>query len=186
MRALLVEVRDALRTYVLGSGYTAATAEQVVNITEDGRPHPRSGQVFYGIVGKDANNVGQEVTDNRYSVTIIISLKVGNIPEDKHGDEVIIKAMTTGQPNTGGVWSRAEAIAAEGGPLHRNYTVMGAANTAISGDSDTRGFVEPLLYQSMRYLGAKAADWWSSDDYDRLTGVAIEVNFAKCRRIGDG
>lgn len=175
MRALLLAVKADIQSFL---SLTGDTAEQTVDVTDEGKPKGASGQKFYGIIGDSAQNDAQEYVSEYYTVRCVITLKVGNIPEDRLAVNAVLTATT-------GLWALAEALAAR---VHRREAIRVAANSTIGQVSPAQGFCEPLLKRSIRYLGAKGPDWFTADDEgdgDAPYGIAIEVTWDRCRYVDD-
>lgn len=174
MRALLLALKADIQSFL---SLTGDTAEQTVDITDEGKPKGASGQTFYGIIGDVAQNDAQEMVSEYYTVRCIISMKIGYIPEDRLAVNAVLTATT-------GLWALAEALAAR---VHRRYAINAAANSTIGQVAPAYGFCEPLLRRTIRYLGVKGPDWFGADDYDGDApyGLAIEVTWDRCRYVDD-
>lgn len=191
MDALLQGFRNALRARLGDS------RGQVVQVSDDGRPPPTCGQVFYGIVGGEVqNNSDQDdQLDESYSLSVLITLRASYTPEDRFATELLVRdriPTTPGPPqpsatnatnrNKGGIWRRAEDLRVWG---HGNWTdIMTAANEAAGGDA-VQGFCEAMKFRKITFLGTKDYAWFGCepDDESPAAGVAIRVDFDKARRI---
>lgn len=174
MRALLLAVKADIQSFL---SLTGDTAEQTVDVTDEGKPKGASGQVFYGIVGDFAQNDAQEQVSEYYTVRCVVTMKVGYIPEDRLAVNAVLTATT-------GLWALAEALATR---VHRRYAINATANTTIGAVAPALGFCEPLLKRSIRYLGSKGPEWFTAEDYDGDApyGLAIEVTWGRCRYVDD-
>lgn len=182
MLALMTGMRDQLRLR-LGDARS-----EVVDITDDGRPKPSSGQAFYGISGGAVSQQAAESFDARYSLSVTITLKTGYAPPDRIGSESLLlqpaaspAAGNAASRDRGGVWARADEVGEWG---HMNYAVMNAANAVLQAAGASFGFCEPLRYDGATYLGAKGGEWFDSDDLDNPpAGVAVKLAFSKARKV---
>lgn len=178
--ALLIAYRDSIRTYL---GLSGVAAERTVAITDDGRPHPSSGQQFYGLVpGPMSNNTTQGYIDSYLSFGCVITLRAPIVPTDKAGDELIVKSGSEGVANSGGLNSRSWLLSEY---LRTNrYSIMATANTLVGGNSSSRGFVEPAVLQGITFLGVKGADWfWAEDPDEAPSGFAVRIDWNLCRFV---
>jgi hypothetical protein len=179
MRALLLATKSTILAHL---GLSASqTRDLVCDFTEDGRPKPTSGQWFYGIVGGTFNNQQNQCLDETYDLRVVITLKAGFAPHDRLGQELLVSKATPGNPNSGGIWDRAERLRAA---IHMNYVLMDEANAEIGVLAD--GFIHPLIFQGVQYLGVKGPDWFdaeSEDRHDPPSGVAIELRFGRAQRV---
>lgn len=177
MAALLKGAKSAIETH-LGIA-SDSKRDSIVDVTEDGRPKPSSGQVFYGIVGTTMSNQQTQSLHESYGISVTITLRAGYSPHDKLGQELMLKKATAGQPNTGGLWDRAERLRAA---LHMSYSLIEAANTEIGGSEN--GFYHPLIFQSCQYLGVRGPDWFDAEgDSHSPSGVVMLIQFGEAKRL---
>ncbi len=151
-------------------------------VTPDGRPTPISGQWYLAVHPGDSSNAAQNCLNELIGFKATLTMRTGFAPVDRHGREVLLAAD--------GLLERASALAYRN---HMNYAVMNAANLLIPGTAEyvaanggTRtvaGFVEPLAFLSMQYLGVKAADWFFAEGQDKYSGLAVELRFGRARRV---
>lgn len=162
--------------YTTGGTWFVTTRDAIVDVTDDGRPKPHSGQKFYGIVGTNFSNSARESLDEEYSVEIVVTLRAGYVPAHQIDD------LITGST---GLWALVEVIRAH---VHMNYVIMWDANeNATYGCNPAaaeNGFVQPLRFSGAEYLGAKGPDWFGAEGHDdAITGVAAKLRFDFARRV---
>ncbi len=164
MPDLLTAVRNRIRSVL---SYAAFECD----VQPDGSPEPASGQVYVSVHPGSVRNDDMESLDETFEVLVTITLKVGYLPVDAFGPQVILKAST-------GLYARAEAIRKT---CHMDYTAMTAANTALGGS--VNGFIEPLSYRGMGRPEVKGPAWFNAeDDPDPPAGLALELRFDGARR----
>lgn len=178
-RALALAVRNHLRAQLS----LAATA---CEITDDGRPLPRSaGPFFYGVVQGDFRG-GEDPDlglDEYYNVDVVVTAWAAKVPADRLGPNLI--AGPTGQ-------SLDEKVEAVRALLHKDpptvadpvthYPVLRAANALIG--VSRNGFAEPLLFLSGSRVEPKGAEWFYSEGTSSAHyGLAITLSFGRARRV---
>ena len=166
-------------TYTSGGSWFVTTRDAIVDVTEEGRPKPHSGQKFYGIVGTNFSNSARESLDEEYSVEITVTLRAGYAPVDQIDD--LLTTATTG------LWALVEALRAH---VNMNYVILWDATQNASYGCDPaaaggeNGFVQPLRFAGAEYLGAKGPDWFGAEGHDdAITGVAAKLRFDFARRV---
>lgn len=178
MRALLIATRTAILDH-LGVAANDPKRFLICDVTDDGRPKPASGQVFYGLVGGSISNSQAQCLDEFYDLRVLITLKAGYSPTDKLGQELLLSAGAPGVANSGGLWSRAEKLRSY---LHMRYSVIDAANVEITAAAN--GFVRPLTFLGASYLGVRGPEWFDAEAQDDPTaGVVMELRFGNAQRI---
>lgn len=164
MPDLLNAVRDRIRSVLSYTNFEC-------DVQPDGAPDPVSGQVYVSVHAGAIRNDDMESMDEYYEVLVTLTMKVGYLPVDAFGPQVITKATT-------GLYARAAAIRKT---CHMDYTAMTAANTALGGS--VNGFVEPLSYRGMGRPEVKGPAWFSAEDEnDPPAGLALEIRFDGARR----
>lgn len=164
MPALLTAVRDRIRSVL---SYAAFECD----VQPDGAPDPASGQVYVSVHAGSVRNDDMESLDEYFEVLVTITLKIGYLPVDAYGPQVILKTTT-------GLYARAEAVRRV---VHMDYTAMTAANTTLGGS--VNGFIEPLSYRGMRRPEVKGPAWFSAEDEDNPpAGLSLELRFDGARR----
>jgi len=173
LRAYMKAVKNQIQT-------TYSVDQTGCDVTPDGRPVPVAGQVFYAVHPGTITNSRQNALDEQYGFSVTLTMRTGYAPWDRVGSNVIA--------DDSGLLAKAEALRVL---LNMNYTVMAAANALIpntpaAGGSTVTGFVEPLVIQSVAYLGVKGPDWFFAEGVDdSATGVAVELRFGRARRVQD-
>ncbi len=164
MPDLLIAVRDRIRSAL---SYPNAQCD----VQPDGSPEPSSGQVYVAVHPGDTTNEDDLSLDESYELFVTLTMKVGYLPVDQLGQELLLKART-------GIYARARAIALA---VHMKYEIMDAANASI-GDT-ANGFHHPLVYRRMPKPVIKGPDWFNAeDDPNPPAGLAIEIRFDGARR----
>lgn len=156
---LLDATRDHLRAAL---GLSAGECD----VTPDGRPHPDAGQRFFAIHGGTASNSSNECLDERFGLTVTVTVRTGDRPADRTRD--------------GGAKALAKKVK---DAIHGSYDLLALAEAA----DENAGvqYVEPLRYESTGELDVKGPDWfWAEgDDEGAITGLAVAVKFGRGRRI---
>lgn len=145
--------------------------EGVCEITVDGKPPPVCGQRFVGIHAGDWSNSANESLDERVSVQVTITDRIGVFPFDRQGAEALDKAKTA-------IETFAEAVVSA---MHASYDVLNAANTLIEGT--VTKFVEPLRFRFGERPTYRDGIWFGGDDPDQGAGLSITLTFGDARRV---
>lgn len=190
MEALLLGVRDHLRTAVTADLFGEALSDKNCDVQPDGRPDPSCGLVYVSIHPgpirqTDANGLSM---DESYGVFITLTLRTGYVPQDRIGAHVVTKPIL-------GLMHRARVIRRK---VSMNYTPLdyagGAyASTAWTGGREysiaatKNGFIEPLRFKTAGVPEPKGAEWfWAVDEGDGVpapAGVAVTLTFDDARRV---
>ncbi|MFO0801483.1 MAG: hypothetical protein U0804_28795 [Gemmataceae bacterium] len=177
LRAMLQATRDAIRE-------TLHLDKTGCQVTADGRPDPMCGQEFWAVHPGGASNTANNYLDERCDLQVTLTVRTGWAAQDRIGEEAILQAVD-------GLMAKAERVRSL---LHQEYPVMDRANALIPGTAEycelrggtptVNGFVEPLRFQSMTYLGPKGLDWfWAEGVSDDTTGLAVQLSFTAARRL---
>jgi hypothetical protein len=167
LRALLAATRDTLRAAL-------ELDETGCEVCPDGRPHPAAGEWFVAVHPGGLTNQSTLALDERADLLVTVTRRVSDAPHDRIGENAVLDAD--------GVLAKAEAARAS---VHMNYALMDAANAAIDGFGTTaNGYVEPLAFQSLRYLGEKGPEWFFAEGGEEAAcGLAVELAFGRARRV---
>lgn len=193
IEAYLLAVRNALRTHLdLGnvSHPYYSNPEVICEIMPDGKPAPIAGMEFWSVhpsPNLSTNNTSQlDHIDERCDLSITYTRRTGPEPYDRLGQATI----TTPSPHPGsgiptvGVLATARAAAMYFATQSNAYAVMNAANTLLG--NDTTGFVEPMRFKGMSYLGIKGYEWFPGDvpdEGDAPSAIAVEIRLGDARRV---
>lgn len=183
--ALLYAVRDAVRE--AGFGYGRAECE----ITDDGRPPPRAGNVFVAVHGGKTRPgaANSRNLDELYDFSVTLTMRV-TIPLDRVGDQLIarnIDLVPHGQRQ--GFDHKLEQLR---GFLHSNWriTVLRGQtpnsandNIALWATGTVYGFVEPARYQPSELPSLQGGDWLGAEPDSEDFAVKAEMRFAGARRF---
>jgi hypothetical protein len=176
LRALELAVRDQLRNpSPAGLGYAAS----VCDITgPDGQPPPRCGELFVGVVGTDKSGTTTTCAEDEYGVTVVVSMRLGKIPFDRVGAELLAKARA-------GLNDVCDAIAAV--MANQQYAVLAAANAIINATDGGPwdGFCEPLFSCMPSAAELVSGDWFEAGKQaaSKYSGVRKRLRFGQARRI---
>jgi hypothetical protein len=151
-----------------------------VDVSDDGKPPPFSGQVFAVVHPGEFSNDGDLSLDEKYDVSVTLTFRTGYVPQDRIGQEVLFKTI--------GIYAAVHRLRAG---LHMDYTGMGfcgglgqAGGKSYSLSSGVNGFSEPLKFRRASKPMVKGPDWfWADGVDDATTGVAVQIDFVGARRI---
>lgn len=181
MAVLLQAVRDRVKAIL-------SWDDSQVNVALDGQPPPFSGQQFAVVHPGALVNSAMNYLDEKYDVSITVTLRSDYSPPDRLGAEILVKATT-------GLYATVEALRAG---LHMDYTgTLGlcggsygagvwAGGQSYSLPATVNGFVEPLMFQRAGKPEPKGPDWfWAAgeDGDEATTGVAVQIDLVGARRI---
>lgn len=183
--ALLYAVRDGIRA--AGFKYDIATCE----ITDDGKPPPRAGNVFVAVHGGRTRpgNANSRNLDELYDFSVTLTMRV-TVPLDRVGDQLIarnIEIAPLGQRQ--GFDARIEQLR---GYLHMNWarTVLTGQtpnsandNLAAWATGTVYGFVEPARYQGAEFPKLVGADWLGAEPDSDGFAIKSEMRFTGARRF---
>jgi hypothetical protein len=183
--ALLYAVRDGIRAAGFGYGYAEC------EITEDGRPPPRAGNVFVAVHGgrsRPGQANGRNL-DELFDFSVTLTMRV-SVPEDRIGDQLIARNLVLAQAQKQGFDAKVEQLR---GFLHMNWriTVLTGQvppsandNLAAWATGTVYGFVEPARYQGAELPAVKGSDWLQADpDQDDNFAVKSELRFTGAKRL---
>lgn len=184
--ALLYAVRDGVRA--AGMNYGKAECE----ITDDGRPPPRAGNVFVAVHGGRARPgpANTRNLDELFDFSVTLTMRV-MIAVDRVGDQLIarnLELVPLGQRQ--GFNARLEQLR---GFLHMNWRITvltgqtpNSANDNIAAwaTGTVYGFTTPAAYQGGEIPSLVPSAEWMGDELDN-DGFAVksELRFAGARRI---
>lgn len=183
--ALLYSVRDGIRA--AGMNYGKAECE----ITDDGRPPPRCGNVFVAVHGGRTHP--GEANDNNlyelYDFSVTLTMRV-TIPLDRIGDQLIarnIQLVPLAQRQ--GFNAKVEQLRSF---LHMNWNVVvvqgqtpnSANDNLIAWCSGTvYGFCEPARYSSAEDPTLVGAAWMSDDPKSEGWAIKSQLKFVNAKRF---
>lgn len=170
--AYLEAVRDAIQA---AFGIDGDRCE----VTPDGKAHPNAGEWYYAVHPGSLTNAAQNYRDDRVGLYITVTMRTGFAPQDRVGQNVIL--------GKNGLIRRCKAVAAL---VHMQYDPMYQANELLTaaavadGQPGASPFAEPLVLESMTYLGVKGPDWFFAEGQnDAITGLAVQMSFGRARRV---
>lgn len=183
--ALLYAVRDGIRT--AGFNYGVRECE----ITEDGKPPPRAGNVFVAVHGGRSRPgaANSRNLDELFDFSVTLTMRVV-IAADRIGDMLMardIELVPLGQRQ--GFNHKVEQLR---GFLHMNWriTVMTGQtpnsandNLAAWASGTVYGFVEPARWQGAELPSLVGGEWFASDPDATDFGLKAELRFTNARRM---
>lgn len=184
--ALLYAVRDHIRA--AGFNYGKAECE----ITDDGKPPPRAGNVFVAVHGgfSKPGPANSRNLDELFGFSVTLTMRI-TIAADRIGDMLIsrnLELVPLGQRQ--GFNHKLEQLR---GFLHSNWamTVLtdqepNSANDNLATWADGEfvyGFVEPARYQGGELPKVVGADWLGADPESEDFAVKSEMRFTGARRF---
>lgn len=182
--ALLYAVRDGIRAS--GIGYDHATCE----ITDDGKPPPRAGNVFVAIHGGTSNSTMDNCLHEEFGFKVTLTMRLARVAIDRVGDQLIARNLVLNpEGQRQGFNHKIERIRAF---LHMNWclTVL-EGQTPMSANDNIKTWAEGTVYgfcEPMRYRGAEmptlvGAEWFSAEPGEDMIGVKAEMRFDGARRF---
>lgn len=179
--ALLYAVRDSVRSL----GYGTAECE----ITDDGKPPPRAGNVFIAVhAGKDrgtADNQFHEYLDFCATLTMRVL-----VPLDRVGDQQIARNLDRVPLGIRqGFYAKRDQLAKF---LHMNWsmTVLTEQTPASANDNlsawatgTVYGFCEPARYRGSELATLVGGEWFGADPEVEAFGIKSELRFEGARRF---
>lgn len=187
--ALLYAVRDGIRA--TGMNYGKAECE----ITEDGKPPPRCGNVFVAVHG-GKSHPGSANDNNLYELfdfAVTLTMRVA-IPLDRVGDQLVarnipltINSVPAAQRQ--GFDAKVEQLR---GFLHMNWGITvvqgrtpNSANDNIAAwcTGTVYGFCEPARYVGNELPTLVGGDWLASDPEAVDFAVKSELSFRDAKRF---
>lgn len=183
--ALLYAVRDGIRA--AGFNYGFAECE----ITEDGRPPPRAGNVFVAVHGgrsRPGQANGRNL-DELFDFSVTLTMRV-TIPMDRVGDQLMarnVELVPLGQRQ--GFDHKVEQLR---GYLHMNWerTVQtgrtpNSANDNLSAwaTGTVYGFVLPAAFGGADLPTLVGAEWMGADPDSEDFALKAELRFSGARRF---
>lgn len=183
--ALLYAVRDGIRA----AGFNYGRAE--CDITEDGKPPPRAGNVFVSVHGGKSYSgpANSRNLDELYDFSVTLTMRVA-IPLDRVGDQLIarnIELVPLGQRS--GFDHKVDQLRKY---LHMNWaiTVMVGQNPPSANDNISAwatgtvyGFVEPARYQGPETPMLVGAEWMGATPESEDFALKSELRFTRARRM---
>lgn len=145
----------------------------------DGQPQPNCGEQFISVHGGSWTGIsGDHDLDERFSVLVTVTRRLGEVPTDRTGIALLDLA------NTGLEATCREIV----GAIHFQYAVMNAANSVYIADPFAK-FEEPLLFVDGGHSDPKGPEWFNAENFVSATGqkwanagVAQTLTFGQARR----
>lgn len=182
--ALLYAVRDAIRAAGFNYGKTEC------DITDDGRPPPRSGNVFVAVHGgkQHPGGANSRNMDGLYDFSVTLTMRV-TVPLDRVGDQLIARNVNIPLAQRQGFNAKVEQLA---GFLHMNWTITVLQGQTPSSANDNLaawtsgtvyGFVEPARYQGQELPQLVGGEWMGAEPEAEDFALKSELRFANARRF---
>ncbi len=186
LSAMLVAVRNELRT---ACNFSNAECD----VQNDPMPYPTAGRRTIAVYPGDCRGGphSDQGIHEWIGVNVGITFRMSGTPMDAITSELYLKALT-------GIEAISRKIMVA---VHRNYTIMAAANTIIATASDiaadpdhdppieaftTDKFIAPLEWRFTTPVPeVKTGDWFSTDNPDAINrkhGLFVNVQFADAHR----
>jgi len=168
--ALLEAVRDRLikqLKYVL---------HKDIDILPSGKPAPIAGQRFVSVWGRKRSTKEHRALDERYEVKITVSLRGGNVPWDRWGDGIWLKALR------GMESSVREIVAVIHGSGDDGISLLAAANDLIGPTSNKFLTGVPLIFSGEQGPDPRGASWWGKPD-ENWAGIVSTLTWGEAQRI---
>lgn len=182
--ALLYAVRDGIRA--AGMGYGKAECE----ITDDGRPPPRAGNVFVAVHG-GYSQAGDANDNNLYEIfgfSVTLTMRVV-ISIDRVGDQMIARNVALDLARKQGFDAKVDQLRLY---LHMNWSITvltgqtpNSANDNIAawGTGTIYGFCEPARYQGPEIPTLVGAEWMGAEPESEDFAVKSELRFFGAKRF---
>lgn len=187
--ALLYAVRDGIRAASMN--YGVAECE----ITDDGRPPPRAGNVFVAIHGGKTRpgNANDNNLYELYDFLVTLTMRV-TIPLDRVGDQLVARNLPLTVNNVPaaqrqGFNAKVEQLRAY---LHMNWrrVVLQSQtpnsandNLAAWASGTVYGFVEPMRYKGAEIPTLQGGEWLGVEpEYERYSGKNSEREGQFCMK----
>lgn len=177
-------MRDGIRA--AGMNYDHATCE----ITDDGRPPPRAGNVFVAVHG-GKSRPGDANDNNLYELfdfCVTLTMRVV-VPLDRAGDQLIARNAVLDLARRQGFNARIEQLRAF---LHMNWRItvqQGQSppsandNLAAWASGTIYGFIEPARYRGPEVAKLVGGEWFGAEPDAEDVGVAAEMRFEGAKRV---
>ena len=176
MRALLLAVRDTLKTTATTPISWTALTQYQCEVMVDGMPPPMAPEMFWSVWPGSISSMGQtqDSLNELYGCTVTLSMRLTKEPYDKWGVNGLTRATT-------GLLVMAEATRAV---LHMNYGVCASATSLArtTVDAADNEFCEPLSFSSAPPVRKVGGSWWQSTEGEPLAGIVMDLNFGGARR----
>lgn len=115
----------------------------------DGRPPAVAGELFIAVHPGEWRGVEIEGIQESFGVEVTVTLRLGTVPDDRAGPELLNKARV-------GLNAWCERVRAA---LWFDYTTLDAANATITDAAN--GFIEPLRLRDGGRPTPRREDWFS-------------------------
>ncbi len=182
--ALLYAARDAIRA--AGFNYGVAECE----ITADGHPPPRCGNVFVAVHGGKSSNDAVRNLDERFGFSVTLTMRVV-VALDRVGDQQIARNLNlVPLAYRQGFNARVEQLRTL---LHQNWgmvVLQGQSppsandNIAAWATGTVYGFVEPATWRGLTEdAHLVGGEWFASDPDSEDVGIVAELRFDGARRM---
>lgn len=183
--ALLYAVRDSIRA----AGFNYGRAE--CDITDDGRPPPRAGNVFVAVHGGRATpgSANSRNLHENYDYSVTLTMRV-TIPLDRVGDQLIARNIDlVPAAQRQGFNAKVEQLRAF---LHMNWamTVLQGRtpnsandNLAAWATGTVYGFYEPARWQGSETPVLVGPDHFGADPDSDEFAVKSEMKFTGAKRL---
>jgi hypothetical protein len=174
MSALLTAVQDRL----IGR-LNYIKHKDIDVVPPPGRPTAMAGEKFVSIWGRKTTRRQVRGLDERYEVRITVSMRGGQVPWDRWGNGLWLRAAS-------GLEEVVRPIVAEiHGAGENGIALLNAANALLLNQTDRFLSGVPLLFQAEIGPEPKAPRWWgaTSDSGDSWAGISSTLVFAEAQRI---
>jgi hypothetical protein len=186
LSAMLIAVRNTLRS-------TCGFSDFECDVQNDPQPYPGSGRRTIAVYpGECRGGPHSDGGMHEYiGINVGITLRLSGTPVDAVTSDLYLKTLT-------GVEDLQRQIR---NAIHRNYTLMGAANTIIAGRYDVTadptatppvvGFTSDKFITALEWMWStpvpeiKLGDWFYSDNENEIArkhGLFADVRFANAHR----
>lgn len=183
--ALLYAVRDGIRA--AGMNYDQASCE----ITDDGRPPPRAGNVFVAVHSGRSSSAGANSRnlDEHLGFSVTLTMRV-TVPLDRVGEQQIARNISlVPRAQQQGFNAKVDQLRSY---LHMNWkiTVLTGQSPPSANDNTVAwsfgtvyGFSEPARWQGEEIAKLVGGEWFGADPESEDIGITVEMKFDKARRF---
>lgn len=183
--SLLYAVRDGIRA--AGFNYGKAECE----ITDDGKPPPRAGNVFVAVHGGKSRPGGANSRnlDELFDFSVTLTMRV-TVSLDRVGDQQIARNLElVPLAQRQGFNAKVEQLR---GFLHMNWRITVLQSQTPNSANDNLaawcsgtiyGFVEPARYQGAEVPILVGAEWMGAEPDSEDFAIKSELRFAGARRF---
>ena len=141
-----------------------------------GRPPAMAGERFVAVWGRKVSRHQNRALDERYEVRITVSMRGGQVPWDRWGSGLWLRA-------TEGLEAVVRPIVAQiHGAGANGIALLNAANQLLLGSTDKFLSGVPLLFREEIGPEPKAPRWWGAGE-GTWAGIASTLVFGEAQRI---